>query len=646
MYKILAVALAGLLLQTSHSWSQTVQTLDPIIVTATKLETPAKEVASSVTIVTEEEIQSKQHTSVLETLRDVPGVDVVRQGGPGQQTSVFIRGANSHHTLILIDGIELNDPSTPSRAFDFAHLTTDNIERIEILRGPNSTLYGSDALGGVINVITKRGQGSPRLTVSAEGGSYETYREKVELSGGSDLINYNLTASYLESNGIWSASHKDGNSERDGYDNLSVSSRIGLTPTDYFDIDFFLRYTKADTDIDAYPGPLGDDPNYTSAFESIALRTQAGLFLFDDLWEQKLGFSLTDYDRENDNKPDPLKPDDIDKSSYESTIYKIDWQNNLYLHKYNTLTLGLDYEKERANARSLGTFTSYGMPFSVDSEMGSKKTHTIGYFIQDQVKIWDSFFTTLGFRIDDHNKFGSEATYRITSTYLIEPTGTKLKATYGTGFKAPTIFQLYSPDYGNQDLKPEEVKGWDVGLEQTFFHGKSLVTFTYFENDFENLIDTAVNETTSVFEFLNIEEAKTKGIEITASLEPTKNTTLKLSYVYTEAKDEKEDERLVRRPRDKFSLDINQRFLDKGNINLNILYVGEREDKFFNEATFEGGRIDLSSYTLVNLAASYNVSERLRLFGRVDNLFDKEYVELWGYDTAGISGYAGAEYTF
>lgn len=646
MNKILSLALACLLLAASQSWSETLQTLEPIIVTATKLETPAREVASSVTVVTEEEIQSKQQTSVLETLRGVPGVDVVRQGGLGQQTSVFMRGANSHHTLVLIDGIEVNDPSSPSRAFDFAHLTTDDIERIEILRGPNSTLYGSDALGGVINIITKKGRGKPRLSVSAEGGSYESHREKVGLSGGSDLVNYSLAASFLESNGIWSAGHKYGNSERDGYDNLSVSSRVGLTPTDNFDIDFFLRYIQADTDIDAFAGPLGDDPNYTSSFESIAFRTQAGLFLFDDLWEQKLAFSLTDYDRETDNSPDPLRPNDFDKSSYDGTIYKIDWQNNLYLHKSNTLTLGIDYEKETADSRNLGTFTSFGWPFSVDAEIDNKKADTTGYFIQDQIKLWDSFFTTLGIRVDDHSKFGSKATYRIASAYSIDFSGTKLKATYGTGFKAPTIYQLYAPVFGNPDLKPEKVKGWDAGFEQTFFQEKTLVTFTYFENDFDNLVETALNMSTGLYEFQNVSEAKTKGIEVTASVQPVPNTTLKLGYTYTDAKDKEEDERLLRRPRNKFSLDINYRFLDKGDINLNVLYVGKRVDTFFNEETFEGGTVELGGYTLVNLAASYKVTEKLRLFGRVDNLFDKEYEEVWGYDTAGISGYLGAEYTF
>ncbi len=648
MYKILAVALAGLLLQTSHSWSQTPQTLEPIVVTATKLETPAKEVARSVTVVTEQDISSKQQETVLDALRAVPAVDVVRQGGLGQQTSIFMRGANSEHTLVLIDGIQVNDPISPSRFYDFSNLTTDNIERIEVVRGPGSTLYGSDALGGVINIITKKGQGKPRLTVSAEGGSYETYREKIGLTGGNEKVNYSLTASYLESNGISAASRKDGNSERDGYENLSTSARIGLTPTDNFDLDFILRYIDGDADIDNSGGPAGDDPNFTVENKTLFLRTQASLILFNDLWEQKLGFSLTDYDRQSKDDVDTARPYDSSRSSYYSNLYKIDWQHNLYLSEMNTLTLGFDYEKEKGRQKDQRTFENFFVPgtqLSSSSEVKEQTAETTGYYLQDQIKLWDQWFTTLGVRLNDHDEFGTRTTYQAATTYLFPNSGTKIRATYGTGFRAPSLLQLYDPVFGgNPDLDPEKSKGWDIGLEQSMWEDLLTLNLTYFENDFEDLIVNRYVD--GSFIYLNVNEAKSKGIEFAATCQPTTDITLRASYTYTDTENKDTGEQLLRRPKNKFNADLTYRFLEKGNINLNLVHVGSRKDTFYNNVTFQSGRTRLSSYTVVNLAASFNVTDDLRLFGRIDNLFDKDYEEVWGYGTPGIGGYAGAEYTF
>ncbi len=647
MYKILAVALAGLLLQTSHSWSQTPQILEPIIVTATKLETPAREVASSVSVVTEEDIKTKQQTTIQEALRSVPAVDVVRQGGLGQQTSIFMRGANSEHTLVLIDGIQLNDPISPARFFDFANLTTDNIDRIEVLRGPGSTLYGSDALGGVINIITKKGQGQPRLTVSTEGGSYETHREKIGLSGGDDLINYSLTASYLDSNGISAASRKDGNSERDGYTNLSTSARVGLTPTDNFDLDFILRYIDSDADIDNSGGPGGDDPNFTLENKTLFFRTQARLVLLNELWEQKLGFSLSDYDRHSKDDVDTARPLDSSRSSYYSNLYKIDWQHNLFLSEANTLTLGIEYEKEKGKQKDQRTFApAWWAPGETSSSSELKeRTSTFGYYLQDQIKLWDRFFTTLGVRLNDHDEFGTRTTYQVASTYLFPTSGTKVRASYGTGFRAPSLLQLYDPVFGgNPDLDPEKSKGWDVGLEQDLWEGRVALSLTYFENDFDDLIVNKYVDGQSIY--LNVNEAKTKGIEFAVTCEPVTNVTCRASYTYTDTENKDTDEQLLRRPRNKFNADLTYRFLDRGNINLNLLYVGKRDDTFYNNVTELGGRTELASYTVVNLAASFMVTDKVRLFGRVDNLFDEEYEEVWGYGTAGISGYVGGEYTF
>lgn len=644
MVKILSLALVGVLMQPFAVFATDLTTLEPVVVTATKLETPLREVASSVTVITRQEIENKQINSVEEVLRSVPGLDVVRQGGLGQQTSIFIRGGNSTHTLVLVDGIEINDPSNPGRSFDFASLATDNIERIEIVRGPGSTLYGSDAIGGVINIITRKGSGKPRVSLSVEGGSFDTHQEKLSISGGNDLLNYSMVASFLESNSISAAAEKYGNSEKDGYDRTTVATRLGLTPTDNFDVDFILRYVDSEADLDTFAGPYGDDPNNTFNSEALYLRVQARLMLLSDLWEQKLGFSLTDYDRENRDETDAAHPSDSSLTSYNSRLYKMDWQHNLYLHPTNTLTVGVEYEKEEAQGSSEYVYANPA--WNTNDAFEKKSAETNGYYIQDQIKLWQDFITTLGVRVDDHQKFGSEMTYRITSSYLFRPTKTRIKGTYGTAFKAPTLAQLFENStyvLGNTDLTPEKSRGWDIGLEQSLWDDRITLGVTYFENHFEDLINTFFSMSSFKYEYENVDEAQTKGIEVNALVHPIDDLTLSASYTYTDTENRSTGKPLLRRPRHKYNINANYRFLDAGNINLDIFYVGERDDL---DLVDWSKTTSLGAYTVVNLAVSYEINKHLNIHGRVENLFDEEYEEVNGFGTPGIAGYAGASLTF
>jgi vitamin B12 transporter len=609
--------------------------LEEVVVTATRMETPSREVASSITVITERQIRESQKPTVLEVLRDVPALDVVQSGGPGRTTSVFIRGAKSEHTLVLMDGVEMNDPMDPGRSYDFANLTTDNIERIEILRGPQSTLYGSDAMGGVINIITKRGRGKPGGFVSAEGGSFKTFTEKAGITGGSHLINYSLGLLRWDTDGFSAASENDGNTEKDGGENTSVSARLGVTPAECLDLDFILRCIDAEADLDNSGGAGGDDPNNTEETKQLFFRSQARLSLFDDLWEQKLGFSLSDHDRKYRNDKDADHPDDMDRSSYEGRIYKFDWQHNLYLHRTNILTLGVEHEEEEGKSEyySESAWGPYSSPFE------KQTARTTGYYLQDRIRLWDSWFTTLGARVDDHDRFGTEKTWRVASAYLIRRTGTRVKATYGTGFKAPTLYQLYS-DYGDENLNPEESKGWDVGVEQSLLDEKLTLGVTYFRNEFENLID--FDSGTSKYE--NVAEASTGGVELFASLQPLDGLTVRVGYTYTDTEDKTTGEKLVRRPRNKFRIDSNCRFLEKGNVNLGVLYVGKRDDMDYS--TWPSRRVELDDYVRVDLAASYQVTGNVQIFGRIENLFDEDYEEAIGYGTPGISAYGGVKFSY
>ena len=612
--------------------------LEDVVVTANRLETAKGEVGSSLTVVTAKEIELRQQKFLLDVLRSVPSIDVVQNGGPGSSTSVFMRGANPEHTLVLLDGIELNDPSSPGGSYDFANLPTDNIERVEILRGPQSTLYGSRAMAGVISIITKRGQGKPAGFLSAQGGSFSTAAEKAGISGGADRYNYSLGLSRFDTGGFSAAGKKQGNTENDGYQNTSVNTRLGITPTSYLSVDFIVTYLKTRADLDNNGGVGGDDPNYIQKNEQFSFRSQADLALCENRWEQRLGVSFSKLSRDLNNGTDAVHPSDLSRASYHGQSVTADWQHTLHLHETSSLTLGVEYKEETATSDyySESVWGPYSSPWDEHS------AHTTGYYLQEQIRLWDVWFTTLGVRLDDHSRFGTEATYRFTSAYTVKQTATTFKGSVGTAFKSPSLYQLYAPTYGDQNLNPEKNSGWDLGVEQSLADGKVTMGAAYFHNDFTDLI----NFESSLSTYSNISKATTQGVELSAALRPVEELTLRVSSTYTKTEDKETGMELLRRPRNKVSFDGSYRFLKNAHVNLGMVYTGARFDTVYDPATFASTRVKMDEYLLVNLAASYDISQSIRIFGRVDNLFDRNYEEVSGYGTAGISAFGGIKVSF
>jgi vitamin B12 transporter len=612
-----------------------------IVVTATRLEIPAKEVASSVTVITREDLDRMKKTTVIEVLQDVLGIATIQNGPAGSAASVFIRGVNSEHTLMLMDGVELNDPISPSRSYDLSHLTLENIERIEIIRGPQSTLYGSDAIGGIINIITRKGHGKPRIRFSTQGGSYGNLSVNTEISGSSDKIHYSLGASYLQTEGFSAASESyQGNEEKDGYKNLSLSGRFGYRASDNLDFDFTVRALNTKTDIDNFGGAFGDDPNNTQDYKSYFLKGQMRTLLLKNRWEQKLGISVVKNDRQHENLPDISHPFDSERGHFKSKLIKIDWQNNLYLHETNTLTFGIDYQKEQGESE----YHSEGIWVPFSSIFPLQKARITGYYLQDQIRLAQQFFATAGVRLDYHSQLGPTITYRLAPAHFIQKTGTKLKATYGTGFKSPSLYQLYAPatawgPIGNKDLKPEKSTGWDMGVEQFLFNEKLLLGVTYFHNSYKNLID---------FDFLqgyiNIGKAESKGAEFYLQARLTDALLLRTTFTRLEAKDKITGNPLLRRPKEKFTTSLNYAFLRRGNVHLSFIYTEKRYDKDFS--TWPYPLVSLPGYSLFNASFSFDLHSNVQLFGRLDNLFDKEYENILGYGTPGFSAFAGVKILF
>ena len=595
--------------------------LEDVVVSATRTPTILSKLGSSVTVITSEEIEARQQSQVIDVLRSVPGVDVVQTGPTGGSVSIFMRGTTRGHTLVLIDGVEFRDVSNTDGSAELANLATDNIERIEVVRGPQSVLYGSDAIGGIINIITKKGGKKPTGYVSVEAGSYSTKRGVAGGSFGNDFVTTSLTVSSTETDGFSTAKEEDGNSEDDGYENTSASLKINATPSEILDINFDLHLAKSEYEMDGSSydvtsgGYVPTDSLDTQDTDETTGRLEGVFHFFEDRWQMAMGGSYTKIEREYDYEAG-------NEFDYEGTIRKFDMQHTFSINEQNTLVVGMETEDETFDDGSL-----------------EKKATNNALYLQEQFAAGD-FAAAVGLRYDEHDAFGGKTTWRVAPTYTISATGTQIKGSVGTGFKAPTLYQLYGPDLdlgfwgyyvvGNKNLNPEKSIGYDIGIEQPLLDKKLVLAVSWFWNDIDDYIDYDL-----IAGYYNTDGIQTQGIESTISWYPCDFFDFQLGYTYTDTEDRNGD-RLDRRPLHKGSADLNFYPMADLQINLNAVYVGERDD--------DGEELD--AYTLVNLAASYQVCKNVKVFGRIENLLDEEYEEVAGYGTADLSAYAGVKLSF
>lgn len=629
----IALATGSLLLCAGITNGAQADKSDVVIVTASFIPSPAEEVGSSVTVLDADRIESSKSKMMVDLVRGVPGLHVARSGGPGKMAAVYIRGAESEQTLFVIDGVEMNDPIAVAGSYGLDLLLLNNIDRIEILRGPQSTIYGSDAIGGVVNIITKRGEGPPVFTLSAEGGSFATFKGMVGVRGGGKRLNYSFGLSRFSTAGISTAGEEYDNSEADAYENTSGSLRLGFTPSENFDITLSANTVDSENALDNGGGAGGDDPNYKAWYDQWFVRVQPRLFLLDGLWEQKLGVSFARHDRTYRNDPDAAHPGELIRSAYESRNVKVDWQHNLRFGETHTVTLGLESEEQQGESE----YYSEGVTGPFSDVFDRQTARTTSAYLQEHLRLWGKWFTTLGLRLDDHSKAGSELTYRAASAYRFKETGTRLKATVGTGFKAPSLFRLYS-SYGDPDLKPEKSVGWDAGVEQDLFDGVLTLGATFFQNDHTDMIDFDLVAGT----YNNVAEAKAQGVELCAAVRPLEHLVLSVDYTRTDTEDSATGEPLLRRPADTCSLNANYRIPGKTSIDVGVLYVGSRKD--MNPATF--AMVDVDAYTLANVAVAYDINNHVQVFARVENVLDTQYEEAKGYGAPGLAGYGGVQATF
>lgn len=592
---------------------------EELVVTANRVETAAEKLGSSVSVVTAADIARRQARTADEVLRDLPGLSVSRAGGPGGVTGVRIRGAEAYYTKVIIDGVDMSDPSKPQSSFDFANLLASDIERIEVVRGPQSLLYGSDAIGGVVNIITKKGKGEPKVSAFIEGGSRHTYNGSTNVSGSVDRVSYAFNAARSESDGISSADERNGNSERDGYWNNSFTGKLGLRLTDIWDVEASGRFMRSRAEYDGYDymnSRMADDNDYMVQRE-MSGRLATNLKLFDGRLLNTVAYTTAVVKRD-------IHGGDLysygSSYGYRGESEKLEYQGTAKLAENHTLVFGAETKKELTKQEDI-----------------SKDVRNEGYFLDYQFSPIESLFLTIGGRLDDHETYGTNSTWRGTAAYLVDATQTRFHGSYGTGFKAPSLFQLYYLYGGNPDLDPEKSRGWDLGVEQSFLDGKAMVDVTWFDNRFRNKIDwVPTTGYSGIYE--NVASARAQGVEVGAHWDIIENWRLNGSYTYTNSRDNETRRPLGSRPKHQGSVGVSWTPIKGLTTDANLRAVGSQYDKSADRT--------LGGFATVDLAVSYDVTEWARIFARLENLADKKYQEVYGYGTMGRMGYVGVRVAF
>jgi vitamin B12 transporter len=587
---------------------------EPVVVSATRFDIPLDQVPASVSIVDSQDIEQKQIERVSDALREVPGLNVVQTGTPGQLTSVFMRGLPSEDMQVLLDGIPINQGLAGQ--FDFANLTTDDIDRIEVARGPQSTIYGPRALAGVVQIFTKQGIGTPGVTLSSEGGTYDTFRETLQSDGKIDNFDYSIGASRIDT---------DNARPNNNYRNTSGITNVGWSPNEQLRIGGLLTYSLSET---GNPNSIFDPrpiDHFLTEKWFIAPRVD---FHVADWWDHRLIF---DYDHErqvnNPNQDGFVGPT---RALFERTT--IDYQNNLRPTSWLTLTSGLFYNTVKAHQER--PFVSFG-PTSISDEVEEDAV-----FLQATANIENLIFVAGG-RLDEFNQFGDIWTYRVASSYKIDKTNTTLHSSVATGFSPPSSQDKI---FGNNfNLKPEKDFGWDIGFEQRFWENRAALGATYFHNDLSNVIGF-----NGQFKTLNLGAAETQGLETELRAQPIADLVFKVSYTYLEAEktssadiSQPQGARLPRRPRNEVYVSASYLWCKKLRTTISAKWVNARQELRFGAPNF-----DIEDYNFVNFAAEYEITPHMSIFGRVDNLTGEHYAEVFGFPALGTAVYGGLKVRF
>jgi vitamin B12 transporter len=607
---------------------------ETVVVTATQTPQPLAVTGMSMSVITAADIDRQQIDVVSDALEQTPGLTVVRNGGAGQSTTILVRGAEAGQTLALVDGIRINDPTSTDGEAILGDLLVNNIDRIEVLRGPQSTLYGSDAIGGVVNILTKRGGDAPfAFRAQGEGGSFDTYHFNLAANGTSGIVEYGAAANYYGSNEISAADAKNGNSEADGYHNLGATGNVRVHISDNVSLDARLYYTHARDSFDGFPPPTYafQDTHQYGKDTLLAAYGGVNVSLLDGQFTNRFAILSTDSNRKTFDPT--LTPAEDFYARGGAT--RFEYQGVLEANGANEITFGAETE-----TRTLTTHSVYDFPPTPIT--GSDRIS--GTYLQWQSKLFKALTLTGGVRYDDDKEFGGHTSVKIAGAWQVFST-TTLRANYGDGFKAPSLYELFS-QYSNplEALRPETAKGWEAGVDQGWWDGRVRSSLTYFERRTKNQIDFfscfGVTSTACTLRasqggyYFNVDRSRATGVEAEISARLSDAVSATVNYTNLSDVDLATGLQLARRPQNSGNATVTWMPLSELSLGISATYIGKR----FDDA---GHFTPLSEATKINWFASYKLNERLELFGRVENLFGNRAEPVAGYGAPGRAYYAG-----
>jgi len=612
---------------------------DSIIVTATRAPLTLDEVPSSIAVLDKAAIDRAQDIGVTELLLRTPGISIARNGGYGAATSLRIRSAESEHTVTVIDGVKLNDPSSTGGGFNFANLLVGDIDRIEVLRGPQSILWGSQAIGGVVNIVTASPEKALEGSFDLEAGSRQTVSARAAVGGRTGPLRWRIGGQRFTTDGISSHAKAFGGTERDGYRNSSVSGRAELALGDNVSVEVRGYYASGRVEFDGF----NTDSNDYGLNKEFVGYAGLNFDLANGRFRNRVAFAYTDTNRDNFN-PDRARP-----RSFEADGQNKRWEYQGSFDFTDRITAIFGVENERSDFRSRSPSASLASPLPAFVRGKAELTSAYG---QLSIEPLDGLTLNSGVRYDDHDRYGGQTLFAAGGVWRLA-TGTVLRASYGEGYKAPSLYQLFS-EYGNVGLDPEEAHGWEAGIEQHLFDRKLVVGATWFDRSTTNQIifnscsspstdplctvPDSSPATSRFGYYLNVARSDAHGVEAAAAL-TLGGLTLDGNYSWIVAEDRSEGTAnfgnwLPRRPRNTANASASYGFGFGLELGAAVRWSGKSYDNASNATR-------LDDYTLVDLRAEYALSDAVKLFARAENIFDEQYMTAFRYGSLGRSIYAG-----
>jgi vitamin B12 transporter len=587
--------------------------LEPFVTSATRTASAPQTVGSAVDVFSSADLARRQITSVAQALGGVAGAPLFASGAPGASTSIFLRGANSNQTLFLVDGLRFNDPNTDYNVF-LGGATLGACDSLEVAHGPQSTLYGGEAVGGVIALRARAGTSAPTSRVSVEAGSFGTVQGGVAAQGAPGAWAYNFSAS---------GGHTDNARANNAFDRVNTVLRLDRPVNDRTAVGATLRWFRG---VYGDPGDrYTNDPDNQEREDNVLATVFADLTLAAAVKSHVvLGGQDRHYVSENPTAGRPTQVTDV-----RNRRAVLDWQTTFTGLERQRITAGLTAEENHTRNDGFGNI--------------DQRQSLLAFFVQDEVAPGDNVFLTAGLRSDDYDTFGRATTGRATAAWLIADRTLKLRASYGTAFRSPSFLDLYGQSafyVGNPHLRPEKARGWDAGLDYYLPRKSGTLSVTWFTTNYRDLV---------VYDFsgfpgtvVNVDRARTRGVELSFTRILGPGTDLRVAYTYLEAENLTAQTRLLRRPRNSTSADLWHDFGAGVSAGVGVVGVAGRQD--VDAATF--ATINARDYTVMRLYAAWQATARLALKLRLENLLGEKYEPVNGYPAPGFGAYGGAEWKF